>query len=101
VQRDQHGNFGDRRGFGHEFNSLRRFHHRGYERPSGWYPHRWRHGEFMPPFFWTQSYWLLDYWLFGLSPPPYGYVWVRDGADAVLIDRVTGEIVEVIYGVFY
>ena len=55
----------------------------------------------LPPLFWAQDYWLLDYWLFGLSPPPYGYVWVRDGSDALLIDRATGEIEEVIYGAFY
>ncbi len=100
-QRDARGNFGDRRGFGDEFNSVRRFRHGGYDRPGGWYAHHWRHGEFLPSLFWTQDYWLLNYWLFGLSPPPYGYIWVRDDGDALLIDRATGEIVEVIYGVFY
>ena len=100
-QRDAHGNAGDRRGFGMEMRSARRFNHGGYQRPQGWYAHRWVHGEILPPLFWAQDYWLLDYWLFGLSPPPYGYVWVRDGSDALLIDRATGEIEEVIYGAFY
>jgi Ni/Co efflux regulator RcnB len=100
-QRDEHGNFGDRRGFGDEFSSAHRYRSGGYQRPDGWYAHHWRHGEILPPLFWAQDYWLLDYWLYGLSPPPYGYVWVRDGADSLLISRATGEIVEVIYGVFY
>jgi Ni/Co efflux regulator RcnB len=51
--------------------------------------------------FWGRDYWLMDYWLYSLSPPPYGYVWVRYGDDALLIDQGTGEIAEVIYGVFY
>jgi Ni/Co efflux regulator RcnB len=50
--------------------------------------------------FWARHHWLLDYGLFALSPPPYGYVWVRDGDDALLIDQRTGAIVEVVYGVF-
>ena len=33
--------------------------------------------------------------------PPYGYVWVRYGDDALLVDVDTGEILRVVYGVFY
>ncbi|MDR3511894.1 MAG: RcnB family protein [Caulobacteraceae bacterium] len=101
AQHDEHGNAGDRRGFGNDFRSSRRFHPGPYHRPQGWYQHSWRHGEILPPLFWGEDYWLMDYWMFSLSPPPYGYVWVRYGDDALLIDRATGEIVEVIYGVFY
>jgi Ni/Co efflux regulator RcnB len=92
---------GDRRGFANEFRSAQKFRAGAYRRPGGWYAHQWRHGEILPPIFWTHDYWLLDYWLFSLSPPPYGYVWVRYGSDALLIDQHTGEIVEVIYGAFY
>lgn len=100
-QRDSQGGAGDRRGFGGEFTSARRFNGGAYRRPPGWYAHQWRHGDMLPALFWSQDYWLLNYWLYGLSPPPYGYVWVRDGGDALLIDQNTGEIVEVINGVFY
>jgi Ni/Co efflux regulator RcnB len=101
LQHDEHGNAGDRRNFGMNLRSGQRFHGGGYHRPPGWYAHGWGVGEILPPLFWAQEFWLTDYWLFDLSPPPYGYVWVRDGDDALLIDRQTGAIVEVIDGVFY
>ena len=31
----------------------------------------------------------------------HGAVWVRDGDDALLIDRYSGEVIEVEYGIFY
>jgi Ni/Co efflux regulator RcnB len=92
---------GDRRGFGQNYQAGRRFSIGAYNRPDGWYSHRWRTGEILPRLFWSRDYWLLDYWLYSLSPPPYGYVWVRDGADALLINQYTGEVVEVVYGAFY
>lgn len=101
LPHDEHGNAGDRRGFGNSFDAGRRFHGGAYHRPPGWYPHRWIIGDILPALFWAQDFWLTDYWIYDLSPPPYGYVWVRDGTDALLIDRQTGEVVEVIYGVFY
>ena len=53
-----------------------------------------------PRAFWASEYYLSDYWLFGLEVPPVGYEWVRNGADALLIDTNTGEILQVEYGVF-
>ena len=44
---------------------------------------------------------LSNYDDYGLDEPDNGYVWVRDGDDAVLVDRYTGEVVEVEYDVFY
>jgi hypothetical protein len=35
-----------------------------------------------------------------MLPPP-GTVWVRYGSDAVLIDRDTGEVIRVVYNIFY
>lgn len=35
-----------------------------------------------------------------MAPPP-DAVWVRYGPDALLVDRMTGEIIRVQYGVFY
>lgn len=101
------GNSGPRRDFAsfrdfhRSFNAPRRFQAPAYRRPHGWYSHRWSFGEFLPSLFWAPSYWLNDYYRYGLPPPPYGAVWVRDGFDALLIDRDSGEIITVEYDVFY
>ena len=83
------------------FNAPSRFRAPDYRRPNGWYDHRWSFGEFLPSLFWGNSYWLTDYYRYGLPPPPYGTVWVRERHDALLIDRDTGEIISVAYDVFY
>jgi len=92
---------GDRRGFGSVFRSARRFQAGAYRRPEGWYQRRWAYGDILPSIFWAQDYWLTNYWLYDLSPPPYGYVWVRYGNAALLIEESTGRVVEVVYGAFY
>jgi len=91
---------GDRRGFGTVFRASRRFQVGAYNRPEGWYQRRWAYGDILPPIFWAQDYWLTNYWLYDLSPPPYGFVWVRYDNSALLIDQRTGEVVEVVYGAF-
>jgi Ni/Co efflux regulator RcnB len=83
------------------FNAPHRFRGPSYRRPSGWYAHHWVFGETLPSLFWTSSYWLDDFSDFGLMPPPPGTVWVRDGSDALLIDRYDGSIIQVAYDVFY
>jgi len=87
--------------FQRNFNAPRRFRAQVYERPLGWYAHRWTYGEFLPSLFWAPDFWLDDYFDYGLAPPPPGTVWVRDGDDALLIDRFSGEIIQVEYSVFY
>lgn len=101
-------------GFGgqrHDFSGFRDFHrdiraaHRfqvpSYRRPAGWYSHRWAFGEFLPSAFWVRDYWLIDFVDYDLPPPPYGAVWVRVDRDALLIDEDSGEIITVVYDVFY
>jgi Ni/Co efflux regulator RcnB len=83
------------------YNASRRFRAPAYRRPSGWYDRRWTFGEFLPSLFWSSNYWLNDYNTYDLPPPPYGAVWVRNGNDALLIDRDSGEIISIEYGVFY
>ena len=83
------------------FAAPRRFQFGVYHRPSGWYSHRWTFGEFLPVFFFTRNYWILDWEDFALDNPPPGTVWVRYGDDALLIDEYTGEVIEVVYGIFY
>ena len=81
--------------------SPRHFHVGFYHPPRGWFRHRWHFGERLPRTFFIRDYWIDDFWDFGLIEPPPGYVWVRVGDDALLVDEFTGEVVEVVYGVFY
>ncbi len=81
--------------------SSQRYHWNNYQRPTGWYAHRWGYGERLPSAYYSDNYWINDYVSFGLLAPPSGLVWVRDDNDALLIDRYTGEIVRVEYDVFY
>jgi Ni/Co efflux regulator RcnB len=90
----------DRSAYQHNFQAARSFRIGPYHRPAGWSAHRWVYGETLPRAFWASSYVLADYWLFALEVPPTGYEWVRDGADALLINTDSGEILQVEYGVF-
>jgi hypothetical protein len=89
------------RDYNHNYQAAHRYHYRPYERPRGWYERRWYYGERLPPLFWARNYWLSDYWMFGLAIPPYGYEWVRYGDDALLINTDSGQILQVVYGIFY
>jgi Ni/Co efflux regulator RcnB len=91
----------DPRHYHHNYVAVHRYHWRPYVRPQGWYYRRWVYGERFPSIFWARDYWITDYWLFGLAIPPYGCEWVRYGHDAVLINTETGEILQVIYGIYY
>ena len=79
----------------------RRFHMRAWIAPRGFHYRRFRIGERIPGVLLAADYFLTSYWLYGLEPPPPGYVWVRDGSDAVLVDRYTGEVIQVVYDAFY
>ena len=89
------------RNYERNYSAQRHYSFGRYERPRGWYARRWTFGEFLPSLFWSQSYWIGDYSAFGLPYPPPGCVWVRYGDDALLIDRYTGEIIQVVYNIFY
>ena len=78
----------------------RHYHWEAYREPSGWHYQRWSYGEVFPVIFRTQEYWINSYWAFGLPDPPYGYVWVRYGPDALLVDVETGQILSVVYSLF-
>ena len=97
-QRRDYSNFRD---YHRGFNAERRFRGPSYRRPQGWYARRWSFGEILPSLFWGQQYWLNNYFAYDLPPPPPGTVWVRNGDDALLIDRYTGEIISIRYSVFY
>jgi Ni/Co efflux regulator RcnB len=78
----------------------RHFHIGFYRAPTGYSYRRWVYGQRLPSTYFGRDYWLTDYLAFGLMAPPPGFVWVRFGPDALLIDEFTGEIVQVQYGIF-
>jgi len=79
----------------------RRYHWGPYRYPHGWYYRRWVYGAILPSIFWGRDYWINSYWDYGLMDPPYGYVWVRYGDDAILVNVATGVVLRVVYGIFY
>ncbi|MEN6541952.1 RcnB family protein [Parvibaculum sp.] len=85
----------------HNYQAQRRFNLGRYERPHGWYERSWSYGETLPSIFWSRNYWIDDYWMFGLTIPPYDCQWVRYGDDALLINADSGDILQVVYGLFY
>ncbi len=78
-----------------------RYHIRAWVAPRGFSYRRFAIGERVPSVFLAADFFLGDYALYGLDAPPPEYVWVRDGSDAVLVDRYSGEVIEVVYDVFY
>lgn len=82
-------------------NAPHRYHFGTYTRPSGWYAHRWTYGQHLPRGWYARNYWIANYVTFGLVAPPDGYEWVRVGNDALLIDVDSGEVIRVVYDVFY
>lgn len=81
--------------------AVHRFHAGPYRAPPGWHYRRWVFGERLPGIYFAPAFWISDFIAFDLFPPPDGFVWVRFGPDALLIDRYTGEIIQVDYGVFF
>jgi Ni/Co efflux regulator RcnB len=69
--------------------------------PPGWSYRHWEVGAFLPPFFLVRDYWYPDWELVGLPPPPPDYQWVRYGSDLLLVDLTSGEVIDVVYDVFY
>jgi Ni/Co efflux regulator RcnB len=84
----------------HNFQAPRSFKIGPYSRPKGWVARRWAYGQILPRAFWVPQYVIADYWLFGLYVPPVGYEWVRYGADALLVNVTTGQILQAEYGIF-
>ena len=90
----------DRGAYQHNYQAARSYHIGAYRRPSGWVDRRWGYGQILPRVFWAPQYFIADYWLFALEVPPAGYEWVRYGADALLINVSTGEVLQAEYSVF-
>ena len=72
-----------------------------YSYPAGYAYRRWTNGQLLPLLFLSSAYYFTNYAVLGLDPPPYGYQWVRYGPDVILVNTRTGQIMDVVYGVFY
>lgn len=72
-----------------------------YSDPFGWGYRRFTIGRHLRPVYYHSSYWLRDPWRYRL-PASYGrYRWVRYWDDALLVDIYSGQVVDVIYDVFW
>jgi hypothetical protein len=69
--------------------------------PSGWAYRRWAIGAVLPAIFLAPAYYYTDYATLGFDPPPPGAQWVRYGPDLLLVDVSSGQVLEVVPGVFY
>lgn len=92
----QHFRFDDGRYFGRS-----RYHAGAFLWPRGFGVRLWLIGEWLPSTFFLDSRYMLDYWRFGLYQPPAGCRWVRVGDDALLVDDFNGEVLDVVYSLFW
>jgi Ni/Co efflux regulator RcnB len=95
IQNQRWGNFQ------RNVQAQRRFQAGGWRAPPGYFYRRWSYGQVLPGLYLSQNYWITNWFAYGLFAPPPGLVWVRYGPDVLLVDRYTGQIVQVRYGIFY
>ncbi|MBY0519838.1 MAG: RcnB family protein [Sphingomonas sp.] len=74
-----------------------------YYAPYGWsYGYRrFSIGYTLNSILFDQRYWIDDPYYYRLPDAYYPYEWVRYYGDALLVDVETGEVVDVVYGIFY
>jgi Nickel/cobalt transporter regulator len=83
---------------GHPFHQL---HIAPFIYPPGFVYRRWAVGAVLPPVFLAPDYYYADWAALGLDPPPPGTEWVRYGPDLLLVDVTSGQVLDVVYDVFY
>jgi len=77
------------------------FHIGIYYDPFGWNYRPYQIGWRLWPSYYSSRYWINDPWQYRLPYAPPGYVWVRYWDDAILVDRWSGEVVDVIHNFFW
>jgi Ni/Co efflux regulator RcnB len=77
------------------------FHIGIYYDPFGWDYQPYQIGWRLWPSYYSNRYWINDPWQYRLPYAPPGYVWVRYWDDALLVDRWSGEVVDVIHNFFW
>jgi len=86
--------------FWHRGQYYGRIHGPAFVYPPGWHYRRWTIGARLPPLLFAPAYFYPGWAALGLEPPPPGYAWVRYGPDLLEVNLVTGEVEDVVYGVF-
>ena len=69
--------------------------------PFGWGYHRYNVGWRLWPSYYSSNYWLNDPSMYRLPYAQWPYKWVRYYDDAILVDTISGQVVDVIYGFFW
>lgn len=97
-RRDNRWNWQSYRSFNRDIFRLPR-----YYAPYGWsYGYRrFSIGYTLNSILFDQRYWISDPYYYRLPEAYYPYEWVRYYGDALLVDVETGEVVDVVYGIFY
>jgi hypothetical protein len=72
-----------------------------YYDPFGWNYRPYQIGWRLWPSYYSSRYWINDPWQYRLPYAPPGYVWVRYWDDAILVDRWSGQVVDVIHNFFW
>jgi hypothetical protein len=84
-----------------------RNHHRSifrvgiYYDPFGWGYQRYGIGWRLWPSYYSSNYWLSDPYMYRLPYAPWPYRWVRYYDDALLVNTMTGQVVDVMYDFFW
>jgi len=68
--------------------------------PSDYVEHKFVLGDRLPADLMANAYYIDNYGSYSLVAPPDGTVWVRVGADAFLVRRDNGEIIQADYSTF-
>ena len=73
-----------------------------YSYPRGYATRLWLAGDWLPSaFYFDGRYALNNYWFYDLYEPPLDCYWIRVGNDALLVDEVSGEVLDVVYDLFW
>jgi len=90
---------------GNQFWHRGRYHTRvrgpAFRYPPGWGYRRWAIGARLPALFLAPAYFYAGWAAIGLQAPPPGFAWVRYGPDLLQVNVTTGQVYDVVYGVFY
>ena len=94
--RDDHFRF-----YGNRYYARQRFTIGFYYAPWGYTTRLWRCGDRLPLSYYSARYVLDDYYNYDLYAPSYATAWVRVGNDVLLIDMVSGEVLDVVADLFW
>jgi len=72
-----------------------------YYDPFGWNYRLYGIGWRLWPSYYSSNYWLNDPYMYRLPYAPWPYKWVRYYDDALLVNTMTGEVVDVMYDFFW